>query len=518
MTIDRNQTFRSLVGWKIHPLIPILIIGFILRVISIGSRGIWYDDAFSILLSNRSLGEIISGTAADTMPPVYYFLLHFWGMISQQIWFLRILNIGLSLIIVVVIFQLVTLIAGKTAGSLAAILTAISPFQIYHAQEIRMYTILELALMLHMYFFLRYFVITNTGHKNTWIMIYMVLTGALALYSHNLAIFTLAALDGYLIYLKEWKKLASYVLAQIIMGIIFLPWLIYVPGQIEKIQTAFWTPKPGLVQVIQSILALLATLPLGNLGIYTTALAIALVIVVLFMISSKTQSNRQEIILVKCLIFIPPSLLFIASWFMRPVFVPRAFIVSGLMIYVLVGIILSEALSKHSRRDGEVNRGKSAVAVFAIGLLVLISAISLPFQYTFHSFPRSDFKQLMVVATDGCANSCIIVHDNKLSYFPSIIYDKTPNQVFIADPAGSHNDTLALASQKAMNLIAKEDIQDAVDTQNEIRFVVFSKAIYEYGQMGNDGHPIIKWLGDQFTLIDHKIIGDLELYYYRKHP
>ncbi len=35
----------------------------------------------------------------------------------------------------------------------------------------------------------------------------LMLSGVVALYSHNLAIFTLIALDIFLIFQKEWKKL-----------------------------------------------------------------------------------------------------------------------------------------------------------------------------------------------------------------------------------------------------------------------------------------------------------------------
>ena len=95
--------------------------------------------------NGRSM-DIISGTAADTMPPFYYFLLHFWGFISQQIWFLRSLNVLLSITTIYMVYILVTSFGGKKAGLLAAFFTAISPFQVYHAQEIRMYVILELAI------------------------------------------------------------------------------------------------------------------------------------------------------------------------------------------------------------------------------------------------------------------------------------------------------------------------------------------------------------------------------------
>ena len=346
----------------------------------------------------------------------------------------------------------------------------------------------------------------------------MILSGAVALYSHNLAIFTLIALDIFLILQKEWKKLGWYIVWQGMMGILFLPWLVFVPGQIEKIQTAFWTPKPGLVQIIQALITLFGTLPLDTIGTYISLISIALLLATLALKSTKDIFRRPEIRLILCVIFIPPILLFLASWLMRPVFVPRAFIVSGVMIYSYAGILLSNAMKASGGKAGEskINNAANVLSIFGIGLLVLIPLISLPYQYDYNLFPRSEHQKLMEIVGKDCNADCVIVHDNKLSYFPSIIYDDQPDQVFIADEAGSHNDTLALATQKAMGIFAKKDIQEAVDDTREIRFVVYSKGILEYKQAGIDTPPKIKWLNDHYEFVDRTVIGDLEIFDYIK--
>ncbi len=90
-----NNRFR----WaQRHALLLILLLGLILRLIGLESRSLQYDDTFSIFLSARSLPEILSGTAADTMPPLYYFLLHFWMLLGQSAWFIRLLSVILSLV------------------------------------------------------------------------------------------------------------------------------------------------------------------------------------------------------------------------------------------------------------------------------------------------------------------------------------------------------------------------------------------------------------------------------------
>ena len=152
----------------------------------------------------------------------------------------------------------------------------------------------------------------------------------------------------------------------------------------------------------------------------------------------------------------------------------------------------------------------------AILLFILIAIPALLYQYTYQSFPRSEFEKMMKTIGDSCTENCVIVHDNKLSYFPAYVYDHQDNQVFIADEAGTHNDTLALISQQAMNIYAQQDIDTAVGNNQEVRFVVFSKAISEYKEIGVSVHPKIQWLNSQYIQDNHIRIGDLEIFYFSK--
>src|SRR5512137_3063937 len=123
-------------------LLGIILLAVILRSIAINSRNIQYDDAFSYFLARVSLGNIVQGTAADTMPPLYYFLLHFWQMVSHEAWFLRLPGVFFSLVSVWLLYLLVQQLFGRPAAIWAALIAAISPFQYYHAQDVRNYSLL----------------------------------------------------------------------------------------------------------------------------------------------------------------------------------------------------------------------------------------------------------------------------------------------------------------------------------------------------------------------------------------
>ncbi len=483
----------------------ILLIAALFRLLFSPTRGIWYDDAFSILLSQQNLHQIISGTAADTMPPFYYFLLHFWMKLSSSIFFIRLLNIILSLGVVYTVYCFGKEISGKLAGWVAALLTALSPIQVYHAQEVRMYVLLELSLLIYAWMYWRIFVSGKT-QKINWFG--LVLAGIGAFYSHNLAVFVLVVPDFLLLVQKKWRSLGKIFLAQLIMAILFIPWLVFVPGQIEKIQTAFWTPRPGLVEIIQGIGSLFGYLPQPMV---ITALILIFSIQALGLMALEICKKRSAGMIRYLLVWaiLPPILLFIISYTMRPVFVPRAFITSGLFTYLMVGVLAQS----NFQEGGKQLFLKTGIIPI---LFLLVSLVSLPNLYLFNEFPRSPFKQAAEALSADCLSDCLVVHDNKLSYFPMAIYQPDLRQAYIKDEPGTHNDTLAVSSQVAIGRMASNSAIEAASGKQEVYLVVFDRALAEYRAMGLEIAPSIKMLSDEYQIIDTKSFGDIKFFHYKK--
>ncbi len=483
-------------------LLAILAVSLVSRCIKIGYRGIQYDDAFSYFLSIRSLPEIVSGTAADTMPPLYYFLLHFWLAISHELWFLRLLSVILTLLSSYLLFALVSELAGEKAALWAALFAAISPLQIYHAQDLRMYALLE-------FFQLGYALCLIKAWKNEqatgktavgwWTGV--VLFGAGAMYTHNLAIFGLAVANFLLIFRRNWRLLRNLILAQAVVALICLPWLVMVPGQVEKVQHAFWTPRPGVVEVVQAILMWFVNLPLNGLWLVIGAvLSIQALLLVIYEVWRSRKAWKEPAYLIAWA-FVPPVLLFVTSYVIRPVFVPRGFLVSSMAFYGLAGIVVSR---------------RGAIGKWIAGTIVLAAVLSLPFFYSFAEFPRSPFREAVFELQQNVQPGDVIIHDNKLSFLPSHFYVPDLVQHFLADEPGSSNDTFAFASQSAMQLFPDNDLDTAVGNAKVVYFVVFSRAIEEYEAAGNQNHPALAWLKSHFTQTDLKTFNDLQVIRYER--
>ncbi len=510
-------------------LFILLAFSLTLRALYLGSREIWYDDAFSILLSGQSLASIVSGTAADTMPPLYYFLLHFWMAAGHSLIWIRLMNLLLSLGVVGLLYLVVSALFDARAGLWAGVLAAISPFQIYHAQEVRMYALLALTLLGYTWFFIRLWQSNNPSgdaapegsqgpisrtelrrspgvrwkslgpELPAWKWAGLIACGAASLYTHNLAAFTLVAPNLYLLLRRQWRLLGRLLAAQVLMGLLFLPWLVFVPGQISKIQTAFWTPRPGPVELIQAIVQFNASLPLPGLWMMAAVLFSFLILTVVLIEGLHKSERSAGLGLLAAFALVPPALLFAASYLMRPVFVPRGMILSSLAYYGLAGAIIGR-----TRRKGI---GACLAVLFALSAL-----ISLPYQYRYNEFPRSPFRQAAAYLQDTIRPGNIVVHDNKLSYFPVFYYDPGLPQNFIADLPGSHNDTLAPQSQLALRLFAEPGLVQAVGDRSQVYFVVFTEAIQEYQQQGQAGHPGLEWLQAHYRQVDRQVFNDLEVY------
>lgn len=484
-------------------IVFIIVLAFGLRCIRMESRSIQYDDAFSILLSQQSFAGIVQGTAADTMPPLYYFLLHTWMLLGEGIWFYRILSVFLSLGCLLGGYFAIAELLDVPAALWGAFLIAISPIHIYHAQDLRMYTLLVLG---EIWYFVCFLVILKALEEkrpvSPWLWLGFIVSGTIAFYSHNLAVFFLIAPNVYLILRKKWMYLAKFCFAQLGIGILSLPWLFFIPGQIDKIQHAFWTPRPGLIELFQAVLMFTVSLPLSGILLAVGAvLSIQYFVIILFE-TIRVWKTHPAIRTGLFFLFFTPAILFFVSYLIRPVFVPRGFLISSIFYLGLAGWIISR-------------RKQRGIGVFIAGGFILAAVISLPSFYTYEQFPRSPFQAATEYLEEQAnVRTVEVIHDNKLSFFPMKYLSDNLSQTFLADAAGSHNDTLAPGSQKAMNLFPVVDIQTATEGKDSIDFVVFRETIDEYIDLGEVDHPTLTWLKENYRLSGVKVFNDLEIYHF----
>lgn len=475
-----------------------LLLAFALRMFALNTRPMWYDEAFAALLAERDLSTIAAGTAADTMPPLYYSLLHFWlSLVGETPTAMRILSVGFSILTVAIVYAVGSRGMGQTVGNWAAFIAAIAPFQIYYGQELRMYSLLAFAGSLFVYSIMR---LPESSLKP---VVMTCFAATISLYAHNLAFLTLIAGNVFLAWRREWKQELKLVVAQVGALLLFVPWLVYVPGQVAKIQQAFWTQPPGLAEIIQMLVIFTTYLPLPGiwigLALFVSVLVLALAALRLRACFSHVAPSAAAFWVFVAII--PPLVAFVLSYVMRPVFVARGVIVSSLAYYLLLAVVAARA----SRR----------VRIGVLATALMVSFAGLFFLYTtWGEWRRAPFEQANQFLRAQVRSGDLILQDNKLAFFPMHFYDRTLSQQYLPDPPGSANDTLARGSQEAMQ-VSPVDFNVAVQSPARVWFVVFQTALDQAKEEGR-AHGNLARFDGLFDCTHVESFGDLRVYRYER--
>ncbi|MBI4675648.1 MAG: glycosyltransferase family 39 protein [Chloroflexi bacterium] len=494
--------------WQV---LGILLGGFLLRVIQLDARPVWYDEAFAVLYAEKSFAQMwygtvtqVQGAAADVHPLFFYGLLHGWmNAVGQSAFAVRFMSVAFGVGTVAVMYRLTREWFEQTRGAslalLAAAIVACAPFHLAYSQEARMYAQLGFFAAL---FVLAYVMIEKKRGRAWWLL--FVLSGAAMLYSHNLAVFFGLTLGVVIVVRarqsRNLQSLGPFVIAGAAMLLLWLPWLLLLPSQMGKIQQAYWVAQPDVLTLLQTLLTFTADFDNARFPplLLPFALGVAVLLFVLLMFELMRGGWRDARIgFFAVMAGAPPLLIFLVSLW-RPVYLTRTLMPSFLMLAVLVAWLLTR-LPRVLRR---------AVMV----VLALVTIATYAFYYPYADFPRPPFREGVAFLDAHVLPGDAIVHDNKMTYFPMHYYahgDGLP-QAFIADPAGGGSDTLAYPTQEALDLFAT-NLENATGSHPRVWFVIFRQAREESAHTGN-----LEWMRAHYHLAQEMTFHDLELYLFEK--
>ena len=139
--MNEEIEIEELAPWLV---IIITLIGGWLRVFLLDNKGIWLDETFSVWLANHSVVDMLQWIVKiDQHPPLYYLLLHYWMALNGDTpYYARLLSALFGAGTIPIIYLIGKRMSGVVMGLAAAVILALSPFNIRFAQETRMYTFL----------------------------------------------------------------------------------------------------------------------------------------------------------------------------------------------------------------------------------------------------------------------------------------------------------------------------------------------------------------------------------------
>ncbi|MCR4407158.1 MAG: glycosyltransferase family 39 protein [Anaerolineae bacterium] len=390
-------------------LLLIVLLTFGLRIYRLDYQDLWGDEAYSVYVSRMALSNIVKG-GVDTHPPLYHVLLHFlMGLAGDSVFALRFLPLTVSVLLVPLTYRLGQEIFDQLTGFLAAFLTATASFQVYYAQETRMYSLAAFGSTLSIWFFWRLLHSETNLRERRWrLWVGYILATAIALYSHYYAFFVLAAQVS-LILAMHWRKpthLLRWLAVFALLAVSYVPWI--------AVQMSFLGDKASaryeeynLAFLGEIIWRTIAALSLGlTIRPPLTACLVPGFLVLLIAGLSRILRGGEGIRWAHWLVILWFVVPLILAWAVNPVmpfFHPRYLLICAPAWAILLAAGLRQVGMCHK-------------AVLATGLFFVIAANTYALQgyYFDETFHKGQYGRMMAYVESHAQQNDLLLLDNPL--------------------------------------------------------------------------------------------------------
>lgn len=369
-------------NWKLQ-LLLVLAAATLLRFLLLGSKSLWFDEAFSALEAQRSLQAIWSPRTSylEPHPPLYYTMLHYWvswwGSSETAVRFPSAL---MSLVNVGLLYGLGRRLANERVAMLAAALLALSPLNIWYAQEARMYVFITGAGLLYALLL---------TWDSWWALPLLTLTLTVGLYTDYVMLLPWAGLSA--LWLLWWweqgrptRPFINWFAGSIAAGLLFSPWL----SEFQRVLDGF-----ADVHLFQTVNQIVALPPLRStyvlLLLLGGAAALLPVAVLLRRLLRREMAGRATAVLIIAL--------FLLATLLMPV--PRLYGLKRLLVVVWPYFILLTAwLLVRMPRSKALSTAVLAFSLFA-SLLTLLA------------IPKDDWRGAIAYINEQAAPDAVVTFD-----------------------------------------------------------------------------------------------------------
>lgn len=349
-----NQPFSEscALTWLRHGgvWVVILLLAAGVRFSRLDWAALWYDEAYSWIMSTHPLADIWSISSTDVHPPLYYFVLKGWAaLFGNGVTAIRALSASAGVLTVGLGMWLTRRVATRRAAVFAGVLLIILPISVRYSHEVRMYALVALW-MTGATLALVYWVQTA---RHRYLVIYALLI-AIGLYTHYFAIAGIVAHWLFVLTLRQRAGDSrrrrifrpAWWIANLGAALLFLPWLPMFFTQLGRSSNLGWI-KPVTLTSLPSVLWQYLTLDNGA-DLPTAALWAPVVVIIAicwFCLSRDKRPERLNLLLVMYL-WVPLLVMLLVS-LVLPLFVARYFLFSALALPMLLGISLDGLARTH---------------------------------------------------------------------------------------------------------------------------------------------------------------------------
>lgn len=170
-------------------ILLVLLLAFALRFYGLGAKALWGDEIAQAVWSSWDWARLWQEFRAPPDFILTFALVHLTQGIGTSEFFVRLPSALTSLLCVPLMYVVARRLSDKTTAFVAMILMAVAPYQVWYAQDARMYAALGCWGLLSFYFFLRLIKEHTDYVWRVWACVGLTVGNTFALYTHLFGVF-----------------------------------------------------------------------------------------------------------------------------------------------------------------------------------------------------------------------------------------------------------------------------------------------------------------------------------------
>lgn len=387
-------------------LVFMAIVGMAISLVIGMQQSVWFDEGYSIMLAQRPVGELISLTAVDAHPPLYYLLLKAWmAVFGTSELALRISSVLCGGLAIVGAGFLIKELFSKRVALMALPFLVFAPFLLRYDYEIRMYAFVTLIGVTSTWVLVRAW---QTKRVKWWILYgALVAAGMYTLYMS--AVFWLAHIAWLLFMTRQQKERITrqpFWLAYAGAAIVFLPWAPTVLSQLKSSALPPYMDSVTIYQLTNILGQVMAYRPGWQIGAWLSVLLVLFVGLFIYVgvkvWQRATKAQRAGLLMLGmcfvvgigfyALISMPPN---------PPRFLERYVVHISIFWYALLGVVIALGWQLRLKRSVALLAAVS-VAVMTLGIVTLVRIGN-------YNFQRLQYLQAETIREDiGCRDTTYV--------------------------------------------------------------------------------------------------------------
>ncbi len=430
------------------------LLAFLLRAYQLDVQSYWIDEAWTAYFAHFSFAEIWHLLRTiEPLPPFYHPSTIYWvKLVGDGEYALRFYSLVFGVMAVPLTYRLGKDLGDVRLGLLAALFMTVAPYQIWHSQEARMYSVLTAAAAISMWGFVN---LWQRGGWRWWLVYVAGTVWAIMNHYHGLVLVGIQGLFVLLTWRRRWRsgQFMGWAGALAAILLTFGAWLL-VGGNLLLRYDNWIKQTPLWDTYIRSAIAY----SLGELVPRAQAIPLTLVFVAFYVLGLIYVTGRSwgawrgsEVLALLLAFTIAPNL---AAWIYGEIRTPVYF--ERYLIPVQIGFLLAVSAGVLAVADGlrkRLGRGGPVIAGLLTMLLLGISGWVLSHHYSDPVYARPDWRRVAhtVQSFELAGDAVIITGDGAEKPFDFYYRGDLPVYIDFNSPVPSEDQARQIMANIATN-------------------------------------------------------------------